>query len=183
MIYYVLSLSKASAKLVQGAGKAFRRLQYLHLSLATSASHLLCLFEHLDAIRHLRLEYIALMPGGGCWEVVLHHIACRLGLDRIELRALVDFQEQKPRLLLEPTADEWTKGPTKTCRYTTYEDEIVRFVLGKAPSCPPLAPAKYMAKSGGQEWQWSVCLLGDPFACPGRRRTSLSLWFWFRLRR
>jgi len=153
MIYYVLSLSKASAKLVQGAGKAFRHLQYLHLSLVTVASHLLCLFEHLDAIRHLRLEYIALMPGGGCWEVVLHHIACRLGLDRIELRALVDFQEQKPRLLLEPTADEWKKGPTKVCRYTIYEDEIVRFVLGKASSCPPLAPAKYMARSGGQEWQ------------------------------
>jgi len=147
-----LSLSKASAKLLQGAGTAFRHLRYLHLSLATSASHILCLFEHLDAICHLRLEYIALIPGGGCWEAVLHHIACHLRLDRIELRALEDIREQKPRLLLEPTSDEWMSGPTNSCRYTTYEDAIVRFALGKASSCPPLAPAEFLSESEGQEW-------------------------------
>lgn len=140
-------------KLVQGASKAFRRLQDLHLPLAASASHIPYLFEHLEAIRHLRLECVALIPGGGCWDAVLHHIARHLRLDRLELRGLEDFQEQKPCLLLEPRALEWMSGPTGTCRYTTYEDAIVRFPLEKASNCPPLAPAHYSAGSKRQGWQ------------------------------
>ena len=99
------------------------------------------------------LEYIALMPGGGYLEAVLHHIACHLRLDRIELRALEDIREQKPSLLLDPTSDEWTSGSTNTYRYTIYEDAFVRFALGKASRCPPLAPAQYLSESEGQEWQ------------------------------
>ena len=69
---------------------------------------------------------------------MLHHIAYNFRLHRIELRALKDIQDQKPRLLLEPTADEWSSDLTNTCRYTTNEDAIVCFVLGQARSCPPL---------------------------------------------
>ena len=71
----LLDMVKVSMQLLQAPGLAFRHLRYLHLSLATVVPHLLSLFEHLNAIRHLRLNYIALLPGGGCWENVLHHIA------------------------------------------------------------------------------------------------------------
>lgn len=90
--------------------------------------------------------------GSRVGKTVLHHIACHLRLDRIELRALEDIREQKPSLLLDPTSDEWMSSPTNTYRYISYKDAIVRFALGKASSCPLLAPAQYLSESEGQEW-------------------------------
>ena len=131
-------------QLLQTPGLAFHHLRYLHLSLATCVPHLLSLFGPMNAIRHLRLKYIALLPGGGCWEDVLHHIAQHLQLHRIELKALENFHDQKPRLLLDPGADEWTNDPANTDRYATYEDAIVRFTLRLSQSCPPLPPSQYL---------------------------------------
>ena len=141
---YLLDMTKVSMQLLQVPVLAFHHLRYLHLSLVTGVPHLLPLFGHLNAIRHLRLNHIALLPGGGCWENVLHYITQHLQLHRIELKALEDIHDRKPRLLLDPGADEWTNNPANTDRYATYEDAIVRFTLRLSRSCPPLSPSQYL---------------------------------------
>ena len=62
----LLDMVKVSMQLLRVPGTAFHQLGYLHLSLTTGAPLLLSLFGHLNAIRHLRLNYMALLPGGGC---------------------------------------------------------------------------------------------------------------------
>ncbi|KAL6717747.1 hypothetical protein ACLMJK_003832 [Lecanora helva] len=128
----------------------FHHLRYLHLSFATCVPHLLPLFEHLNSIRHLRPNHIALLPGGGCWEKVLHHIAQHLQLHRIELKALEDIHDRKPRLLLDPGVEEWTNDPANTDRYAAYEEAIVRYTLRLSQSCPPLSPSQYLKQFLGR---------------------------------
>lgn len=135
---------KASTHLMVSSASSFQQLKQLHLSLATGVPHLLPLFARLDALRYLRLEYVALLPGGGLWETVLQYIAQHLRLHRIELRVLEDVQEQKPRLLLDPQAPEWVGNPANTDRYIAYESAIVRFTLRLAHECPPLSPGQYL---------------------------------------
>ena len=141
---HLLDKINVSMQLLQVPSLAFHHLRYLHLSLATIVPHLLSLLRHLNAIRHLRLNHIALLPGGGCWENVLHHIAQHLQLHRIELKALEDVHDRKPRLLLDPGIDEWKNDPANPNRYATYEDAIVRFTLRLSQSCPPLSPSQYL---------------------------------------
>ena len=140
----LLDLRKVSTRLLQTSAPVFQRLRYLYLSLSTGDPHLLTVFARLDALRHLLLNYVVLLPSGGLWETVLQYIAQHLRLNRIELRALEDVQGQKPRLLLDPQAPEWTANPTHTERYIAYEDAIVRFTLRLSHICPPLGPSQYL---------------------------------------
>ena len=87
---------------------ALRNLRHLHLSLATTAHHLLTCLGNLKSVRHLRLTYVAVVPdragcsndAGGQWEAILAWVAGHLELDHLEMKALEDIYQQSPRLLL-----------------------------------------------------------------------------------
>jgi len=121
-----------------------QHLRRLHLSLITGVSHLLYFFGRLCNLRYLRLDYVALLPGGGRWEIILEWITQHLRLDGIELQALEDILDAQPRLLLFPDAPVWKAEGVDISSYCEYERAIVRYALRKSNSLPLLSPDDFL---------------------------------------
>ncbi|KAK1811663.1 hypothetical protein LTR12_013964 [Friedmanniomyces endolithicus] len=139
-------LLSASAQLFSGIvrSETLQRLRRLELSLTTVETHLSSFLLQLRLLRHLTLRRVAFLPRQGLWEVLFQRISQNLQLESIELLAVEDVPNERPRLLLEPTASIWTNTGLERRCYSCYEDDVVRFVLRQATSLPPLDPEDFI---------------------------------------
>ncbi|KAK3617014.1 hypothetical protein LTR22_026875 [Elasticomyces elasticus] len=121
----------------------------LHLSFAVNAVDLLELFPRLQKLRHLRLNYVALLPTrlptGQFWEAVLRCIAQNCQLDSLYLHILGDQASEDKRTVLNPSDETWNEADIgNTLGYQEYEAAVVSFVLRKSESLPPLVPREFL---------------------------------------
>ncbi|KAK3615143.1 hypothetical protein LTR22_027544 [Elasticomyces elasticus] len=121
----------------------------LHLSFAVNAVDLLELFPRLQKLRHLRLNYVALLPTrlatGQFWEAVLQCIAQNCQLDSLYLHILGDQASEDSRIVLDPSDETWNEADIgNTLGYQEYEAAVVSFVLRKSESLPPLVPGEFL---------------------------------------
>ncbi|KAK5689151.1 hypothetical protein LTR17_026481 [Elasticomyces elasticus] len=121
----------------------------LHLSFAVNAVDLLELFPRLQKLRHLRLNYVALLPTrlatGQFWEAVLQCIAQNCQLNSLYLHVLGDQASEDSRTVLNPSDETWNEADIgNTLAYQEYEAAVVSFVLRKSESLPPLVPGEFL---------------------------------------
>lgn len=135
---------QVSRRLLLCPDPGLRHLRRLHLSLNTGAPHLIHLLDRLPNLRHLRLDYVALLPGGGRWDNVLEWISQHLRLDTIELQALEDISGAQPRLLFFSNAPVWKADDVNIDSYCEYERAIVRYALRQSSSLPLLSPDDFL---------------------------------------
>ncbi|KAK3614728.1 hypothetical protein LTR22_027682, partial [Elasticomyces elasticus] len=100
-------------------------------------------------LRHLRLNYVALLPTrlptAQFWEAVLQCIAQNCQLDSLYLHVLGDRASEDSRTVLNPSDETWNEADIgNMLGYEEYEAAVVSFVLRNSESLPPLVPGEFL---------------------------------------
>lgn len=128
------------------------KLNTLELSIAVKEAELWGFISRLRTIRHIAFWHVALLPGHGSWNSLVRKMSENLKLLSVELIALEDVWLGSPRLILDPEAQIWKDAQNSSCSYTTYEANILDYVLGKTETFPVLSQDEFCERTMSQSF-------------------------------